>query len=429
MPGPANDREVYEFGHFRVDVTERILSKGHQVIPFTPKAFDTLVVLVRNSGHVVEKDALLKQVWPDTFVEEGVLAVNVAAIRKALSDGDEGRSYVETVPRRGYRFIGEVRALEKSSESGTAPGQSRQLRRSRLKLWGLVAGSLALMLGALGWFRLSSRSTPPPPTSSPIPLTSYPGIELSPSFSPDGSQVAFSWNGKDQNNFDIYVKLIDQVEAHRLTSDPARDMSPAWAPDGRTIAFAREGAVYLIAPTGDGERRLADVRAADIEWTADSRSLIVSARTPAESNRLLRISVDSGKTTELTSPPEQSLCSGDFNPAVSPDGGRIAFVRFLAAGSADVYQMSVTGGHLQRLTQNEGWIFGLTWTPDGREVVYSALASLRRKSVDLRFDLPSKRVDGVDPAGVTAPAISRPTSVSPVRLAYERLILESNIWG
>ena len=84
-----------------MDTIERVLTKGQQVIPLTPKAFDTLVMLVRNSGHVVDKDELLKEVWPDTFVEESVLAVNVAAIRKALSDGEEGRSYVETVPRRG----------------------------------------------------------------------------------------------------------------------------------------------------------------------------------------------------------------------------------------------------------------------------------------------------------------------------------------
>jgi len=98
----------FEFGPFRLDVAERVLTKGQQVIPLTPKAFETLVVLVRNGGRVVEKDELLKEVWPDTFVEEGVLAVNVAAIRKALSNGEEGRSYIETVPRRGYRFIGKV---------------------------------------------------------------------------------------------------------------------------------------------------------------------------------------------------------------------------------------------------------------------------------------------------------------------------------
>src|SRR4030095_2324740 len=109
--------DSYEFGAFRLNVAERVLTKGNQAIPLTPKAFDTLVVLVRNSGRVVGKDELLQTVWPDTFVEEGVLAVNMAAIRKALSDGDEARSYIETVPRRGYRFVGEVRTLSRSSES------------------------------------------------------------------------------------------------------------------------------------------------------------------------------------------------------------------------------------------------------------------------------------------------------------------------
>ena len=76
---------------FSVDVAERVLTKGQQVIPLTPKAFDTLVFLLRNTGRAVAKEELLQALWPDTFVEEGVLAVNVAAIRKALSDGEEGR--------------------------------------------------------------------------------------------------------------------------------------------------------------------------------------------------------------------------------------------------------------------------------------------------------------------------------------------------
>src|SRR5262249_37111672 len=99
---------LFEFGLFRLDVAERVLTKSRQVVPLTPKVFDTLVFLVTNNGRVVEKEELLHAVWRDTFVEEGVLAVNVAAIRKVLSDGDEGSTYIETVPRRGYRFIGNV---------------------------------------------------------------------------------------------------------------------------------------------------------------------------------------------------------------------------------------------------------------------------------------------------------------------------------
>ncbi len=110
-------------------------------------------MLVRNSGHVVEKDELLKAVWPDTFVEEGVLAVNVAAIRKALSDGEEGRSYIETVPRRGYRFIGEVQALEKVARGCSYGAEVRQRRKKSLaSAMGTAAGLLALVLAGLGWF-------------------------------------------------------------------------------------------------------------------------------------------------------------------------------------------------------------------------------------------------------------------------------------
>jgi DNA-binding winged helix-turn-helix (wHTH) protein len=120
VPKRNLNNELYEFGPFHLNVFERVLSKEQQVIPLTPKAFDTLVFFVRNRGRVVEKDELLQAVWPDTFVEEGVLAVNVAAIRKALSDGEEGRSYIETVPRRGYRFIGQ--ALD------NRPGMKRRCR-------------------------------------------------------------------------------------------------------------------------------------------------------------------------------------------------------------------------------------------------------------------------------------------------------------
>ena len=139
MSGRNQDREHYEFGAFRVDVAERVLTKGQQVIPLTPKAFDTLLVLVRKSGHVVEKDELLKHVWPDTFVEEGVLAVNVAAIRKALSDG-EGQSHIETVPRRGYRFVGEVRKVGKASEAEDAPNDSDQRKKSLEQTMGACSG-------------------------------------------------------------------------------------------------------------------------------------------------------------------------------------------------------------------------------------------------------------------------------------------------
>ena len=102
------EKEIYRFGHFTLDLTERVLSCEGIPVSLTPKAFDTLLCLVRNHGHVLSKDELLKQVWPDTFVEEVNLAVNISVIRKALGENPQDCRYIATVPGRGYRFVAEV---------------------------------------------------------------------------------------------------------------------------------------------------------------------------------------------------------------------------------------------------------------------------------------------------------------------------------
>jgi DNA-binding winged helix-turn-helix (wHTH) protein len=100
--------QLYEFAPFRLETAERKLFRGNQVLVLTPKAFDTLVLLVRNSGHLLEKEELIGVLWPDTFVEEGSLSNNIFLLRKALG---EDPPYIETVPKRGYRFVGAVRQL------------------------------------------------------------------------------------------------------------------------------------------------------------------------------------------------------------------------------------------------------------------------------------------------------------------------------
>jgi TolB-like protein/DNA-binding winged helix-turn-helix (wHTH) protein/Tfp pilus assembly protein PilF len=100
---------VYEFGPFQLIPGERQLLRDNQPVPLTPKSFDLLVLLVENSGHLIEKDELLKRLWPDSFVEEANLSVNVSALRRALGEGPNEHQFVETVPRRGYRFVASVK--------------------------------------------------------------------------------------------------------------------------------------------------------------------------------------------------------------------------------------------------------------------------------------------------------------------------------
>ena len=102
----------YEFGPFRIDPFKRLLLRDGEVVPLTPKTFDTLLALVENNGRVIEKDELMKEVWADTIVEEGGLTRNISVLRKALGENPDEHQYIVTVPGRGYRFVAPVRELE-----------------------------------------------------------------------------------------------------------------------------------------------------------------------------------------------------------------------------------------------------------------------------------------------------------------------------
>src|SRR5882724_1893329 len=104
-------RHFYEFGSFRLDAKERLLLHDAEIVSLSPKAFDMLLALVENSGHLLEKNELMRRLWPDSFVEEGSLAQNISLLRKALGES-ESKKFIETVPRRGYRFVASVRELK-----------------------------------------------------------------------------------------------------------------------------------------------------------------------------------------------------------------------------------------------------------------------------------------------------------------------------
>ena len=146
----------YDFGAFRLIPAERQLLRDGKPIHLTPKAFDTLLFLVENSGRLLAKDELLKRIWPDTFVEEATLARNVFTLRKALGEGQDEFAYIETIPKVGYRFVAEVRAsglgeVGVSAGASNVASQEASTRRFRLAMIG--AAGLALVLAAIFTFR------------------------------------------------------------------------------------------------------------------------------------------------------------------------------------------------------------------------------------------------------------------------------------
>jgi Tol biopolymer transport system component len=282
----------------------------------------------------------------------------------------------------------ELKEESDSGKLGNVPLPQRGRRRSLA--W--TAGLLAL-LGAAAvavWFYRSTTTVPEAPLT-PVPLTSYPGSESGPSFSPDGNQVTFSWNGEKQDNFDIYIKLIGPDKPLRLTTHPASDSNPAWSPDGRSIAFLRElpggkAAVVLIPALGGSERKLAEVHnqpnfgsfgltsSFGLAWSLDGGWLVISDRSSAEEpSGLFLLSSQTGERRRLTSAPAKSV--GDIGPAFSPDGRTLAFVRLVGAVASDLYLLTVSNdlkpiGEPTQITFNNWSVHNPVWTPDGREIIF-----------------------------------------------------------
>src|SRR5688572_7618976 len=142
---------AYEFGPFRIDLGERLLRRGDNILPLTPKAAETLVVLVEQSGRLVSKDELMGRLWPGTFVEEANLTNQISLLRKALGDNAADPAYIETVPRRGYRFIAEVKGAVPPQETRHTEGialNGGATARSRLGAALLLAAAGCILLAA-----------------------------------------------------------------------------------------------------------------------------------------------------------------------------------------------------------------------------------------------------------------------------------------
>jgi DNA-binding winged helix-turn-helix (wHTH) protein/TolB-like protein/Tfp pilus assembly protein PilF len=148
-PASASTTEVYLFGPYQLDTRERVLLSGGQTVPLSPKAIETLIVLVRRHGRLVTKAELLQAVWPDTFIEEGILAQNILTLRKTLQNPD----WIETIPRRGYRFSAPVSLPETTRPEITLASPETSARGTRLRGWVLGAAVVAALMVA-GFFAL-----------------------------------------------------------------------------------------------------------------------------------------------------------------------------------------------------------------------------------------------------------------------------------
>jgi Tol biopolymer transport system component len=274
-------------------------------------------------------------------------------------------------------------------------------------------------------------------------LTSYPGRELFPSFSPDGTQVAFAWNGQNEDNWDIYVKLVGTTGPPlRLTTDRASDTHPAWSPDGRQIAFRRtpraggdtrpivawhspSGTVMVMPALGGLERKVADVpeaRFPTLSWTPDGRWLATPATDSSGANGIFLLPLEQGEARRLTSNP----ANADISPALSPDGRFLAYASCKSEYSCVIEALELQRdlrpqGPPRRLVEQSAVSYaGLAWAADGQSLVYAAGYLYR---VPLRGAPVGERL-GLAWRTALFPAVSRTGD----RLVFARGIDDRDVW-
>ena len=168
MTSRVGDQPIYEFGAFRLDPTEHLLTRTGQPVPLTPKTFDLLVYLVERHGKLVQKSTLMAALWPDTSVEEANLAFQISALRKALGDGADGETLIQTVPTKGYRFVGTV-ALTGDTRPEENISQRRRDRRVAIATGIGAAGCAAVVVGSALWLKARPPDLRHRPGGAPVP--------------------------------------------------------------------------------------------------------------------------------------------------------------------------------------------------------------------------------------------------------------------
>jgi Tol biopolymer transport system component len=311
--------------------------------------------------------------------------------------------------------------LKEHSESRKPDASITAASTRRMRRWWLAAAiaSIGLGCGAVWYVGHSTHNGSIEPMTA-IPLTAYPGEEDSPTFSPDGTLIAFSW--RREGNKDIYVKAVASAdEPHRLTTDPAGDSLPKWSPDGRSIAFVRDTSLMLMSPFGGSERKLASVDGLSIDWTPDAEYIVATAADRGGvSNRIVLVSADTGEITPIEYQPAPVKRWTHELLAVSPNGRRIACSRY-KLGAADLVIIPFGGGAGKRVAAVSPSINGLVWTADGKELIWAEDAvnnpGLRRIAVDAPEEVIPQRLSGVGEDGRN-PVFARPGFRRGVRMAY-----------
>ena len=428
---------IIRFDVFEIDLQAGELRKQGRKVKVQEQPLRVLSLLLKRSGQVVTREELREQLWPaDTFVDfDHGLNSAVARLREALRDSADKPRFIETIAKRGYRFIAPIEADNQPVANARAEAQdhtqnsSDRWNLSRLSLFASLG--LALVCVPVVVLVYPKTLAPSQDKIEVVPLTALHGFQATPAFSPDGTLVAFR-QSDGANKAGIYAAAVGGEKTVQLTSDMG-DCCPAWSPDSRRIAFSRYSdgvlSILTVPALGGEEHRLyrgQESMGGGLSWSPDGNYVAYVASPSGDRTRssISFLSLSDNSTREITSPPPGYL---DRSPMFSPDGKRLAFIRSTIAGvSNDIYVMPTSGGEPKRLTFDRRPIMGSpAWTADSREIIFS---SDRGVAIGL-WRVSAMGCVPVPVAGPVGEAVwpSIPTNGKHT-LVYEQGVFKSNIW-
>lgn len=456
----------YRWDDFVIDLDAFRLERAGVPLPLEPKAFNLLALMIDRPGHVFTKQEIFERLWPDTVVTDHALTRVVAQLRRVLGDEARDARYIETVPTRGYRWLKTVAPEVPGTSAPAAPAAPiapvapiapiapiapvapvaplAPAPPLRFPAFALGLAIAIVLLGIVAWTQRDARTEtatrsfgPPSDIAWPVQVTTHPGLDIHPAFSPQGDAIAYS---SDQSGtFELYVRgLSGASTAVALTSDGQHNVQPAWSPDGSLIAFHSHGrgGVWVMPSRGGAARQLAR-EGSHPAWSADGKQIAFQSDEPsdvtpsafgAQSGATIQVvDADGGNFRQLTT--RGQPLGGHASPAWTSDGRFIAFSVFDGGGKNGVWVINVASGETTQLAGGIRNHYELVFAPDDTSLF---VAGGEPFIIRLPFDSRTGKAAGArDLIAVAGVAGVRGLTISSDgrRLGFAGLTLSSQLWS
>jgi len=385
----------YRFGEFIVDTDQKVLLRQDKELPLTPKLFETLLILIENSGRIVQKEQFMERLWPHTFVEEANLTSNIQQLRKSLGDNARQPHYIETVTKRGYRFIADVQRVETGNngvhDSATRADTSLTaipatvIDRKRPKRKVVIALATAVVVVMFGgfvfwkFFRTSSKNLGDLVANLPLKIERLTdsGQSSSAAISPDGKYVAYTQMFKGR--YSIWIRQLTTNTNSEIVSPSDDIIGMAFSHSGEYLYFVKgdPSALYRVSLSGDVPSKILDNLEGKFSLSPDDKRIAfirVSTNSNGQQEHALMIAnSDGGNESKLLSRQYPDKLDA---PVWSPDGESIvcAYGNSAAGNQGmSLVEVRVVDGSTRELSSERFFnIAKIMWLPQKTGLIMSA---------------------------------------------------------